>query len=160
MKDAVSNVSVYEHEDLNGDWEVAFALACVHVCAILGPMVVMCCIVTKCRQHCCSSVMILVSLGIELCLCIPVSVLSLNVVNKYEDREANFREFYGHVEGCSDAYTNVPEEVIEDLFQRPLDDSKIASILFNFVAALVYLKYIIILVLAICIKCKSGTEKQ
>ena len=61
----------------SGLLEGAFITAIVYVSAILIPMIIICCYVVKCRQHCCLKVMIWVQLGVEFAMCLVCMILSL-----------------------------------------------------------------------------------
>ena len=92
----------------------AFIFASVHVGVILGPLITICCIVVKCRQHCCFKVMMFVALGLEIVLCIPASIFATLAQDNYKDREAYFKQLNSVVAGCSDEYTYITDDIIEE----------------------------------------------
>ena len=99
----------------------ALIIASCQIGIILGPLITICCIVVKCRQHCCFKVMMLVTLGIEVCLTIPACILCNLGYRSYLDREETFSELNEQVKGCSDLYTEIPEVVIEKQLEDPIN---------------------------------------
>ena len=160
MKEAVKVAKEYDEKSSqasDGSWMMvtAFIFASCNVGLILGPLITICCIVVKCRQHCCFKVMMYVALGLEIVLCIPASIFATLAQDTYKDREAYFKQLNSVVAGCSDEYTYITDEIIEEQLERPVKYGEIAMILLNLFAGLIYLKYLIILVLVICIRYQS-----
>ena len=58
--------------------------------------------------------MMYVALGIEIALCIPVQIFAILAQNDYEDREAYYKQLNSVVAGCSDAYTFITDDIIEE----------------------------------------------
>ena len=92
----------------------AFIFAMVHVALLLGPLITICCIVVKCRQHCCFRVMVFITLGLDILLCIPASIFAILAQNDFEDREAYYKQLNSVVAGCSDSYTFITDDIIEE----------------------------------------------
>ena len=134
----------------------SFIIAASHIGIILGPVITICCIVVKCRQHCCFKVMVLVSLGIEISLCIPVAVLAILAQNDYKEKEAQLLKLNSLVQGCMDSYSFIPQDIIEEQIKNPAHYGEIAAILLTVFAGLVILKYVIVLILTICIRIQSN----
>ena len=80
MRLAIKEINFYREKgyyfDGDHDMSAALIIASCHIGLLLGPLITICCIVVKCRQHCCFKVMLWVTFGVELCLVIPVCVLS------------------------------------------------------------------------------------
>ena len=78
--------------------------------------------------------------------------------HNYEAKERVLKELNSMVQGCMDSYSSIPDQVIEEQLELPAHYGEIASILLNIFAGLIYLKYLIILILIICIKVKGKKD--
>ena len=118
MRFAIDYVNeIAEFHDFESGYNIlttSFIMACVHVGLLLGPLIAICCIAVKCRQHCCFKVMVIVTCCIEIALCIPISILAVAAQNSFEEKETLMTRMNDLVYGCTDEYTFIPDDVMEE----------------------------------------------
>ena len=138
---------------------VAMILAIVYVSIIWIPTVIVMCIVIKCRRHCCLRWLFLVTLFLEFCISVTCMILALIASGEYDKRAKTLKELDDAVDGCMDAYSQIPDHVIDDQLDEPIKEGKAAAQTLATFATLVVVKIIAIAFLACRIKCK-GKKKR
>ena len=129
----------------------AMITAAVYLGLILIPTIIIFCIVVKCRTHCCLTVMISVTLGVEFALGLVVMILSLIASNKYADRAKLLKDLDDAVQGCMDKFSDIPDSVIKEQVEDPANDGRNAATLLTIFAVFIVIKILITLIVSLCI---------
>ena len=117
QEEAIKVMQEIDIDDLSTGGDLltaAMITAAVYLGLILVPAIVIFCIVVKCRTHCCLSVMIIVSLSLELALGLVVMILSLVASGKYSDRANILKDLDEAIQGCMDSVSDIPDDVVKD----------------------------------------------
>lgn len=133
----------------------SFIVCIVYVAGILIPTILICCLIVKCRQHCCLKTTVWIQLGLEIALSLVCMILAFVSVSQYEEYSKQLTGLDDAVNGCMEEYSDVPDDVRQAQLIDPVDEGKTAANMLAIFAATVLLKIIIVLVLACIIQCGS-----
>ena len=129
----------------------AMITAAVYLGLILVPAIAIFCIVVKCRTHCSLTVVIIVSLSIELALGLVVMILSLIASGKYTERANILKDLDAAIQGCMDSVSDIPDDVVKEQIEAPVDDGNKAAALLTVFAVFIVIKIIVSLIIGCCI---------
>ena len=158
LDEAVEYARDFDMDDLtDGDALItaAMIMTIVYLSLILIPTFFIMCIVVKCREHCCLKVLAIVTLATEFAISLPVMILSIVAISKYQDKTDMIKKLDSLTEGCMDAYSDITDDVIRDQVEKPLDDATSAGIALSLFAAVVIIKITTILVFACYIRSQA-----
>ena len=155
MREAIEitkSVNVDELESGKNLLKTAMIIAIVYVSAITLPAVTIYCCVEKCREHSLLPRLVIGTIVVELGCGIACIILSIMSGSKYNDKSTGIKDLDEAVEGCSDAYTEIPNSAIPDQVDDPAEDGKTASALLAVFGTLVVIKMVSILLFGARIK--------
>ena len=93
MREAVdSPLDLKDVEDGKNILKSAMITTCVYLGLIVAPTVIICCIVVKCRNHCCLKALTISTLAVEFSICIPVIIWANEAKNSYADKSEKLTE--------------------------------------------------------------------
>ena len=159
LEQAVDIMSDIDIDDLDSGsdlLQVAMIMAIVYCGAILIPTIFVLCIAIKCRKHCCMRALPIVTLSVEFALTFTCAVLALVARSKYTNRSDQLKELDSAVNGCMDAYSDIPDSIVESQLESQIDEGNNAAALLVTFSAIVIIKVITVVTCALCAVCRAG----
>ena len=118
MKEAVSIMKdVAETELTTPYWEdlkPAAILTIVYFSIVLWPNLCICCCSKNDRSNACLPRLVVISLIVEFTLSVAAMIQTFKAIGKLNDRNKLLKDLDKAVESCSDSYTDIPEDVVEE----------------------------------------------